>query len=92
LISAGLLLGGCAMQFPISSSQQAPVQQDNASQHSLAWARNDGQLISASPTLTAQAHKDASDCQAAIPPIRTSVGIPGEQCMSARQYHIRGMP
>ena len=87
-----LLLGGCARQPPFSSPPVPAVQQKSSTSLNLAWARNDGQLISASPELTAQARKDISECHAALPPVSTSQGIAGEDCMKARDYHVREIP
>ena len=96
-ILVALLLSGCALQLPLTGPPPPAVQQQNAPSlnapsRDLAWARNDGQLISASPALTTQARKDISECRAAIPPVRTSQGIAGEVCMTERDYYVREVP
>ena len=92
-VLAALLLSGCASRQPPFSSPPVPaVQQSSSPSLNLAWARNDGQLISASPELTAQARRDVSECRAAIPPLRTSQGIAGEECMSERDYYVIEVP
>jgi hypothetical protein len=91
-VLVAVLSGGCARQPPLSSPPVPAVQQKSSTSLNLAWARNDGQLISASPELTAQARKDISECGAAIPPVSTSQGIAGEDCMKARDYHVREVP
>src|SRR5262245_37944796 len=91
-VLVALLLSGCNRQLPFSSPPAPAVQQNRPTSLNLAWARDDGQLISASPELTAQARKDISECRAAIPPVRTSQGIAGEDCMKARDYHVREVP
>src|SRR6476619_1802712 len=89
-----LLLSDCTRQINLSTLPPPPPVQQQASAPSvnLAWARNDGQLISSSPALTAQARKDITECLAAIPPVQTSEGIVGADCMSARDYHVREVP
>src|SRR5215217_2090306 len=88
-----LLSSGCgARQLPFSSSPPPAAPQKEAPSLNLAWARNDGQLISASRTLTAKARQDISECRAAIPPVRTDQGIAGEDCMNERDYHVREVP
>ena len=62
-----------------------------ASPPNLAWARNDGQLISDNPELTARARTDISECLAAIPPVRTEAGVAGEKCMNERGYYVRDL-
>ena len=91
-VLVALLLSGCARQSPFSSPPVPAVQQKSSTSLNLAWARNDGQLISGSPELTAQARKDVSECGAAIPPVSTSQGVAGEDCMKARDYHVREVP
>ena len=55
-VLVALLLSGCASRPPPFSPPPAPaVQQNSSPALNLAWARNDGQLISASPELTTQA-------------------------------------
>ena len=90
-VLVALLLSGCARQLPFSSPPVPAVQQKSSTLN-LAWARNDGQLISASAELTAQARTDISECRAAIPPVRTSQGAAGEECMNARDYYVREVP
>ena len=88
-----LLLSDCASRQPPFSSPPAPAVQQKSSVHlNLAWARNDGQLISASPELTAQARRDVSECRAAIPPVSSSQGIAGLDCMNARDYYVIEVP
>src|SRR4051812_14766883 len=95
-ICIALLLSDCALQVPLAGIPPTPVQQPPAPPPALAldlaWARNDGQLISANPALTAQARNDVADCRAEIPPVRTSQGIAGADCMSSRGYHVREVP
>src|SRR5678815_2270472 len=92
-VLVALLLSGCASRQPPFSSPPVPaVQQSSSPSLNLAWARNDGQLISASAELTAQARTDISECRAAIPPVRTSQGVAGEECMNARDYYVREVP
>jgi len=90
-VLVALLLSGCASRQPPFSSPPVPAVQQSSSLN-LAWARNDGQLISASAELTAQARTDISECRAAIPPVRTSQGVAGEECMNARDYYVREVP
>ena len=68
--------------------ERPPVREESPPAPSLAWARNDGQLISGSPELTAQARKDISECLATIPPVRTRKGVAGEACMTERGYYV----
>ena len=91
-VLVALLLSGCARQPPFSSPPVPAVQQQSSPSLNLAWARNDGQLISASAELTAQARTDIAECRAAIPPVRTSQGVAGEECMNARDYYVREVP
>ena len=91
-VLVAFLLSGCARQPPISFPPVPAVQQKSSPSLNLAWARNDGQLISASPELTAQARRDVSECRAAIPPVTTSQGIAGLDCMNARDYHVLEVP
>ena len=92
-VLVALLLSGCASRQPPFSSPPVPaVQQKSSAPLNLAWARNDGQLISASPELTAQARRDVSECRAAIPPISTSQGIAGLNCMNDRDYYVIEVP
>ena len=91
-VLVALLLSGCARQPPFSFPPVPAVQEKSSTSLNLAWARNDGQLISASPELTAQARTDISECRAAVPPVSTSKGIAGEDCMKARDYHVREVP
>src|SRR6476660_2685750 len=94
-ILLALSLSDCTRQINLSTlpPPPPPVQhQASAPSVNLAWARNDGQLISSSPALMAQARKDITECLAAIPPVRTSEGIVGADCMSARDYHVREVP
>ena len=91
-VLVALLLSGCARQPPFSSPPVPAVQQKSSAPLNLAWARNDGQLISASPELTAQARRDVSECRAAIPPISTSQGIAGLNCMNDRDYYVIEVP
>jgi len=91
-VFVALLLSGCARQAPFSSPPVPAVQQKSSTSLNLAGARNDGQLISESPELTAQARRDISECGAAIPPVSTSQGVAGEDCMKARDYHVREVP
>ena len=81
--------GGCSRipdfnPFPGPGSQAAGPSAPN-----LAWARKDGQLISGNPDLEEQARTDISECGAAIPPVRTRLGAPGETCMNERGYYVR---
>ena len=55
----------------------------------LAWARNDGRLISGDPNLTAQAQSTIAECGATSPPFRTADGVAGEACMGERGYYLR---
>src|SRR5215217_5823687 len=92
-ILLALLSSGCgARQLPFSSAPPPAAPQKEAPSVNLAWARNDGQLISSNPALRAQAHKDISECGAAIPPARTNQGIAGEECMNERAYYVREVP
>jgi hypothetical protein len=54
-----------------------------------ACARSDGQLISGSSELTAEARRDIAECRAASPPVRTAEGVAGEDFMEERGYHVR---
>ena len=91
-VLVALLLSGCARQPPFGSPLAPAVQQQSSASLNLAWARNDGQLISVSPELTTQARIDISECGAAIPPVSTSQGVAGEDCMNARDYYVREVP
>ena len=99
----GLLVGlsGCAPlpmfnpfptqvqeEHPPVREERPPVREESPPAPSLAWARKDGQLISGSPELTAQARKDISECLATIPPVRTRQGVAGEACMDERGYYV----
>ena len=95
LVGLLVVLSGCAplpMFNPFPTAQvpeeRPTVREESSPAPSLAWARNDGQLISGSPELTAQAHKDISECQATIPPVRTRQGVAGEACMTERGYYV----
>jgi hypothetical protein len=85
LLTSALLLclAGCVAR---NASQQI------ANSGSLAWARNDGQLISGDAELTTRARSDISSCAAAIPPVRTRDGVLGEACMQQHGYHLREIP
>ena len=80
---------GCARIPGFNPFPGPRVQAPGPSFSGLAWARNDGQLISGSPDLEAQARTDISECGAAIPPVRTRVGVTGEACMNERGYYVR---
>jgi hypothetical protein len=85
-------LGGCAVPTSLNPFSTVDTRTAPASTSNLAWARNDGQLISGSPELTAQAQSVISECRATIPPVRTQVGVAGEACMNERRYHVREVP
>lgn len=85
-------LGGCAVPLSLNPFSSTETQTAPPSPPNLAWARNDGQLISGSPELTARAQSDISECRATIPPVRTQVGVAGEACMNERRYHVREIP
>jgi hypothetical protein len=90
LLSCGL--GGCTIPSSLNPFSSEGAQAERPSSYSLAWARNDGQLISGSPELTARARADIAECGAATPPVRTNSGVVGEGCMKARGYHVREIP
>src|SRR4029079_11295839 len=85
-------LGGCAIPPSLNPFSPGETQPARAFTPNLAWARDDGQLISGSPELAARAQSDISECRAAIPPVRTHAGVAGEACMNARRYHVREIP
>src|SRR5215203_2935310 len=89
-----LSLGLCGCELPPSLNPLTSVGAQSASPSSanLAWARNDGRLISESPELTVRAQSDISECLAAVPPLKTAKGVVGEGCMNERGYHVREMP
>ena len=89
LSSAALLLvvSGCAVPNVISFS--TPNAQVADPSPGLAWARNDGRLISGDTELTNEAQSDISDCGAALPPVRTRGRVVGEPCMNERGYYVR---
>ena len=92
VLTLGLLslgLGGCALSPGFNPFPSPGAQAEGPSDPNLAWARNDGQLISGSPVLTARARTDISECQASTPPVRTRLGVTGEKCMNDRGYHVR---
>ena len=86
LLSLGLC--GCEVPHSLNPLSSVGPQSANVSSANLAWARNDGRLISDSPVLTARARTDISECLAAIPPVSTEKGVAGERCMSERGYHL----
>src|SRR4051812_40395596 len=90
-----LALDGCAIPSSLNpfQSADAPSMAIPAPRtSSLAWARNDGQLISGSADLKARAGTDIAECRATAPPVRTDAGIAGEMCMNGRGYHVREVP
>ena len=92
VLTLGLLslgLGGCTLPPAFSPLPSPGAQAEGPSAPNLAWARNDGQLISGSPVLTARARSDISECHASTPPVRTGMGVTGEKCMNERGYHVR---
>jgi hypothetical protein len=98
LIAAGVWLSACSSSQNVSTldSGPAPMQPEGppsagvpSAGSKLAWARTDGQLISGSPELTAQARQDIAVCEAASPPVLSANGIVGEPCMEERGYYAR---
>jgi hypothetical protein len=88
IVSALLISSGCARMTNDGLSSNPTGQAASPASPNLAWARIDGQVISSSPELTAQARKDISECRAAAPPVRTGSGVAGEACMNQRGYHV----
>jgi hypothetical protein len=84
-----LSLGLCGCELPPSLNPLSSVgpQSSSASSASLAWARNDGRLISESHELTVRAQTDSAECLAAAPQLKTGEGAVGEGCMNERGYH-----
>jgi hypothetical protein len=85
-------LSSCAVPAAFNPLDLKVAQPTGANSPNLAWARNDGQLISDSPKLTAQARADISECLATIPPVKTPQGVTGVACMNKRGYHVREIP
>jgi hypothetical protein len=85
-------LGGCAIPASLNPLSSVETQTASPSMPKLAWAHNDGRLISGSPELTAPAQTDVSECRATIPPVRTHMGVAGEGCMNERRYYVREIP
>ena len=89
-----VLLAGCsrsgervgAVHDPVVAPVPAPAGSTPAVKY--AWARSDGQRITASPELTAEAQADLAECQTETPP-RAARGVPGEACMRERGYYVR---
>jgi hypothetical protein len=90
LMLLSLMLCGCETSRSFNPSSVR--NQEGVSSRSLAWARNDGRLISESPELTVRAQSDISECLAAVPPLKTAKGVVGEGCMNERGYHVREIP
>ena len=85
-------IGGCTIPSSLNPFSSGGAQAERSSSPSLAWARNDSQLITGSPELTARAKADISECGAVTPPVRTHSGVVGEDCMKARGYDVREIP
>src|SRR4051812_33594082 len=90
-----LALGACAVPAslnPLSPTENTSSAASAPKTSNLAWARNDGQLISGSAELTARAGNDIEECGATAPPVKTTAGVAGEACMNSKGYHLKNIP
>jgi len=82
------IVGAATMSGCISPERPVVSLPEPAALAGYMWARSDGQRLTGSASLTAQARSDLSECGAPSPP-PTAVGVLGETCMKERGYYIR---
>jgi len=92
-----LPMSGASHTTPASLNPLSPTENTSSAASAprtsnLAWARNDGQLISGSVELTGRAGSDIEECGAIAPPVKTTVEVAGEACMYSKGYHLRNLP
>ena len=89
-----VLVGGAMLVSCVSGQQREaaliPPMLPPSPEKQLAWARVDGQRMSESPELSAQARADLATCKADSPP-RAVTGVRGEECMKEGGYYVRDL-